>query len=241
MIYNSANLIATAMDATLNDPEFQSIFSPVSVLEKVAFTKVSDEDKPTELEIEFAAQTEQELTAQAGDEVKADCVACGKKRANWDTSMGVCKCAGQGCSPISGCEENCSCGCKTKQAEVMMDNFVKSAFDNLMKASTDLEEAGFGTLSANALILVGDLITEAKAKKNSKEDKAKEKAKADKEKAKAKADKEKAKEKADKEKEKAKTEKDKNDARSKMMKEKEKADKEKAKEKAEKAKEKSKK
>lgn len=219
MIKNAANLIANSMSATLEDPEFQSKFDTGSYLEKVAFTKVSDEDKPTELEVEFVSEMEKSETVvvEAADNARADCVACGKKRAGWTEAMGVCKCASQGCSPMGGCEDGCSCGCKTKNAGVSMDSLVKSAFDKLMEASSELEEAGFEDLSAHALVLVNDLVVEAKAKKMTKEQK-----EAAKEKERAAKEKQKAKERA---------EKDKNDARDKKMKEKARAEKEKAAEK----------
>lgn len=233
---NTANSIMASMDQILKDPEYNRMFSPSDVLEKLAFTRVADEDKPTELEVEFAVEIDkQELTATADNE-RASCIMCGKKRPGWTEAMGVCKCGAQnGCNPMEGCKEDCDCGCKVKQAEVVMDNLVKSAFNSLMSASTDLEDAGFEELSATALVLINDLIVEAKAKKNKKDDK--DKMKADKEKAKAKAEAEKAK--ALKAKEKAKAEKDKNDAKDKAFAAKMKAAKEKAaKEKADKAKKK---
>jgi len=118
-----------------------------------------------------------------------------------------------------------SCDSK-KEAIKMGDNLFKSAFDALLQASDDLEEAGFEELSVNALILANSLVVEAKAKKDpkakekaEKEKAAKEKAAKEKAKAKAKAEKEKALAKAKAEKEKAATEK----AKAKAKAEKEKA------------------
>ncbi len=230
---NNENAMASAMDATLKDPKFTSMFSSSAILEKLAFTRVADEGKPTELEIELLSEPEEVSLEVTASDAKADCVACGKKRADWKEGDGVCKCASKdGCSPLNGCKEGCSCGCKTKKAGVVMDTLIKSAFDSLMKASSDLDAAGFESLSANTIVLMNDLIVEAKAKKSKKD------LKKDKEKADAKAAKEKAKARAQ-------AEQDKNDARDKAKakadKEKAKADKEKARAKAEAAAEKAKK
>ena len=209
-----SDVIASSMDAILKDPEYKSMFSTSSVLEKLAFTRVADENLPTEIEVELAAElSDQPLEATAASP-KADCVACGKTRSNWTEDMGVCKCTSQGCSPMGGCKEGCSCGCKVKKAEVVMDTLIKSAFDSLMKASSDLEEAGLETLAADTLVVMTNLVVEAK-KKDKKDDK-------------------KAKEKADKEKAKAKAEKDKAMAKDKDMKAKQKAKEEAAKAKAKK-------
>lgn len=222
---SSEHLIASAMSETLKDPEFQSIFSPSAVLEKLAFKRVADEDKPTEIENELMVQLapeQLETTASEETDVKADCVACGKKRAGWNPSMGVCKCTTQdGCSPLDGCKDGCSCGCKAKTAGEIMNDLIKSAFDSLLKASNSLEDAGFDKLATDTLILMNDLVVEAKAKKNKKDDKND----------KVKVDKLKAKEKEAKDKAKMKAEKDKNAAKDKEMKEKAraKADKEKTK------------
>lgn len=218
-----SNDIASGMDAILKDPEYKSMFSSSAVLEKLAFTRVADEDKPTEIEVEFAGEIGEEssLEVTASDNARADCVACGKKRSGWSEKDGVCKCASKdGCSPMGGCKEGCSCGCKAKKAGVVMDTLIKSAFDSLMKASSDLDAAGFESLSANTLILMNDLIVEAKKKKMTKEERAAAKEKADAAKAKMKA-------KLEKEKAKAKAEKDKNDARDKASKAKARAEDEK--------------
>lgn len=199
--------IASGMDAILKDPEYKSMFSSSAVLEKLAFKRVADEELPTEIEVELSAELMGEpLEVTAGEEnPRETCLLCMGKRAAGST--GVCKCAAGSCKGKKTCGDDCSCGCKAKKAGVSMsDTLIKSAFDSLMSASSDLEEAGFERLSANALILMNHLIVEAKAKKMSKEDKAKAKAKADemKEKAKAKAEAEKAKAAKAKEKEKAK-------------------------------------
>jgi hypothetical protein len=221
-----SNDIASSMDAILKDPEYKSMFSSSAVLEKLAFKRVADENLPTEIEVELANELSFEPLEAKASSPRADCVACGKSRAGWSESMGVCKCVSGGCSPMGGCKEGCSCNCKVKKAEVGMDSLIKSAFDSLMKASSDLEDAGLESLASDTLVLMGNLVVEAKKKKDKKDDK----------KDKEKADKEKAKEKADKEKAKAKAEKDKSMAKDKAMKEKakEEADKAKAKAKAKK-------
>lgn len=210
MIKNIDNGIASAMDAILKDPNHIKLFNPS--IEKLAFTRVADENIPTEIEIEVAKTLNQENVsvdiklASVNDPSK--CACCGKERAGQLANAGECKCASvNGCSVNTGCKENCDCGCNVKQAGVSMsDKLVKSAFDALLKASSDLEEAGFEGLSVNALILMQNLVVEAKAKKDDKKKK-----EMDKNKAKDKA-------KSEKERTKAKAEKDKNDAKDKAMK-----------------------
>lgn len=208
------------MQNTLNDPDYRKIFSPEETLEKVAFARIADEDKQTELEVEFATEMQKEpLSVEAQDNSRADCIVCGKKRAGWTEATGICKCASMSsCDPMMGCKPNCDCKCVVKSAGNTMDSLIKSAFDSLMKVSSELDEAGFEELSANTLVLANNLVVEAKSKKMSKEDKAKEKVKLDKMKAKERA------------------EKDKNDARDKKEREKAKLEKQKAKEKLEKEK-----
>lgn len=224
-----SNAIANSMDSMLKDPEFQSMFSAKGALSKLAFDRTAQEETSSEIEVELSDETTTEVQdeSKTASNPRGDCVNCGKARLGWSENMGICKCGPtSGCNPIMGCKDNCDCGCKVKKAEHTMDTLIKSAFDSLMKASSELDEAGFEDLSAGALVLMNDLIVEAKKKNDKKDDKkAKEKAKADKEKAKAKADKEK-----------AKAEKDKNDAKDKAMKAKakEKLEKEKAKAKSDK-------
>jgi len=212
----AANELAASMDAIMRDEKHQKMFSTSSILEKLAFKRVADENKPSEIEVEItnalSKHEDTSLEATAGDE-RADCVCCGKKRANWNESMGVCKCSSKGCSPVDGCKDDCDCGCSTKKAAVTSDSLVKSACDALLKVSADLDDAGFEQLSARALIFASNLVAEAKAKKTKKDP---EKAAKDKEK----FLKMKEKEKADKEKSKLKAEKDKNAAKDKAMKEK---------------------
>jgi len=201
MKQNNMYDIASNMDAILKDPEYKSMFSSSAVLEKLAFKRVADEDQPTEIEVELSA----ELMGEPLEVTAAKkCKVCDKP------IKGTCKCAKSGCE--GSCKKGCTCGCKTKKAGVEMnDMLIKSAFDSLLSASSDLEEAGLENLSANTLILMNHLIVEAKKAKMSKEDKAKAKAKADevKAKVKAKAEAEKAKKmKAD-----AKAKKDMNDAK----------------------------
>lgn len=223
MIKNTDNGIASAMDAILKDPNHIKLFNPS--IEKLAFTRVADENIPTEIEIEVAKTLNQENVSVKIDENgvsvsssvgislasvndPSKCSCCGKERAGQLANAGECKCASvNGCSVNTGCKENCDCGCNVKQAGVSMsDKLVKSAFDALLKASSDLEEAGFEGLSVNALVLMQNLVVEAKAKKDDKKKK-----EMDKNKAKDKA-------KSEKERAKAKAEKDKNDAKDKAMK-----------------------
>ncbi len=101
-------------------------------------------------------------------------------------------------------------------AEKDSRQLVKSAYNSLMQASADLDDAGFGKLSANALVLVNHLIVEAKKNVAEKErDRETVKAKSEKVSEKTKLKKEKAHAKSEREKLQAKMEKAKNDARDK--------------------------
>lgn len=231
------NMIASSMDAMLRDPEFTSQFSPSAALQKMMNKTASIAEAPekteTELALDEAVLTPEASAIVTASDAKEDCVACGKKRAGYNPSMGVCGCTKEGCSVLNGCKPGCSCKCgSAKEAGLSSeDMLVKSAFNSLMKISADLDEAGYDTLSAYALILVDKLLVEAKDKKDKKkgggdkEKAAKEKAKlkAEKEKTVEKAKKDKEAAKAKKEKESAKAEKDKNEANDKKMKAKEKA------------------
>ena len=224
---NLSNELASSMENILNSDEFKKVFNPYGI-EKLASLEITEEPM-TEVELELEAKLEPALEVEASENPKADCVMCAKKRQGWDSSMGVCNCSVKnGCDLMNGCKPNCSCGCKMKQASDNNDILVKSAFNALMKASTDLEDAGFESLAADTLVLLNGLVKEAKAKKSKKDESKEEK------KAKEKALKEKLKEKADKLK--AKEEKDKNEAKDKAMKEKAKVKAKLEKEKEEKAK-----
>lgn len=107
-------------------------------------------------------------------------------------------------------------------------SFIKSAFASLMKASDDLDAAGFDVLAANALVLVNNLIVEAKKNVAEKErDRETVKAKTEKITEKKKLEKEKAHAKKEREKLQKKMDKEKNEARDKKMKEKAQKEKEK--------------
>src|SRR5271165_6026639 len=95
---NMENDIASGMNAILQDTKFTSMFSNNSVLEKLAFKRVADENIPTEIEVELSEALSQEpLEVQANE--RASCVMCGKKRPNWTEAMGPCKCREEsGCS-----------------------------------------------------------------------------------------------------------------------------------------------
>lgn len=232
MIKNSADQIAASMDAMLKDKNFTDMFSSAAIIEKLAFKRNAEESAlPTEMEQEVSDTIAEEtaLESTAGNDHDT-CVNCFKKRADWTEADGLCNCKSKGCNPIEGCKAGCDCGCSSapKHSEVQMsDSLVKSAFNSLLQASSDLEEAGFEALATDTLILLDSLISEAKKgdpkKAKEKEKAAAEKLKAAKEKEKARAEKDKqaARDKAAKEK--ARAEKDKNDAKDKASKEKERA------------------
>jgi hypothetical protein len=75
-----SNTIALEMDRVLNDEKNQELFSNASVLEKLAFKKVSEEDKQTEVEAELenslskTASAEEVVEAPEASFTADDCV-----------------------------------------------------------------------------------------------------------------------------------------------------------------------
>lgn len=159
-----SNQIASDMQKIMADPAHKNMFSSSGVLEKLAFKRVADENQPSDIEIEIMDELQAAPLAPPVVTASAQC-ACGKSLEDGK----MCKCASEnGCSS-QGCKDGCGCGCGAKKAGVSMsDSLVKSAFDALMRASTDLEEAGFERLSAHTLVLLDRLIVEAKDKKDPK-------------------------------------------------------------------------
>ena len=127
----------------------KDMFSKSAMLQKLAFNKVSEEN---------VSEVEQELTSSAADV----CKGCDGKFAKM--SEGPCS-----CQP-GDCEKGCDCN-PGLNAEADM---VSVALNSLLKASEELDIAGFDKLSAYAITLADTLIVEAKKKaKDKKEDKSK--------------------------------------------------------------------
>lgn len=139
-----SNMIAAEMDKALNSEENQKLFSSSSMLEKLAFKKVSEQDQVTDIEKELDAS----LTKTAAGKCKhCECA---------ESKKGDCKC---------DCHEDSSS--KSSKAS----NPVLDAFNALLKISDDLDTAGFDKLAAASLLLADKLVSEAKAKSSKKSDK----------------------------------------------------------------------
>ena len=189
--HDMSNYFASEMERIFNSDEHKQIFGTAKELEKVAFSRVADEDKLTsEVEIDLLATAEKEK-----------CCECASKEGKGKD----CKCD---CHPKESKEDN-------KEDKKPWEKKDASTVEKLLAVSEELDAVGLTRLAGMALKFAG-LVIQAKAKKSDKRsDKEKAKAKADKEKAKAKKekaekakeDKEKAKAKADKEKAKASKEK----------------------------------
>ena len=148
------------MDKALNSEENKQLFSTASVLEKLAFKKVSEEDATTEVEIELESVLQK----------KASCCECEEDKKHSD-----CKC---------DCHHKKSESSQKQHLTVVYPDCV----DALLKVSAILDESGFEKLAAHSAILADKLIVEAKAKSKSKSEKSDKKSKDDKKKSKPKMD-----------------------------------------------------
>jgi hypothetical protein len=162
MKFNIENVLAEGMEKALNSDENKKLFSNASVLEKLAFKRVSEEDATTEIETELI---------------------------NSLSKTASCKCNEPGHK--DDCECDCHKETKKEhkhEKNVHEKTTASYMVDALLKISADLDEEGFDKLAAASLILADRIVVEAKAKKektkskskskSSKEDKSKEKTKA---------------------------------------------------------------
>lgn len=83
-----SNTIAAEMDRALNSDENKQMFSSSSILEKLAFNKVSEDDKVSEIEMEFDSSLKKtagchhcECEESKGSECECDCHEENKKKA----------------------------------------------------------------------------------------------------------------------------------------------------------------
>jgi len=143
-----SNSIAAEMDKVLNSDENKEMFSNSSMLEKLAFRKVSEQDQVSEIEMEL----DPSLRKTAG------CCECGEAKKHQ-------------------CDCHCHKDTEKEEKKASVRNPAREAFNALLKVSEDLESAGFARLAAASILLADKLITEAKAKSSKKSDKS-EKAKA---------------------------------------------------------------
>jgi len=176
--FDLSDALASSMDQALNSEENKSMFSTSGMLEKLAFSKVSEENVPTEL----ANELEVELAGATITDPSTIMNATASKK---------CECGKAGCE----CEaDKCDCNDTAVMASRSEDMLTKVAYNTLLKASEELESAGFESLAAESLALINRLVVEAKKKKTEKS-----KSKTDKDSKKSKEDKKKKDEKKKKE------------------------------------------
>jgi hypothetical protein len=140
-----SNSIAAEMDKVLNSDENKEMFSNSSMLEKLAFKKVSEQDQVSEVEMELDSS----LKKTAG------CCECGEDKKH-------------------ECDCHCHKDAEKEEKKASVRNPAREAFNALLKVSEDLESAGFERLAAASILLADKLITEAKAKSSKKSEKTKE-------------------------------------------------------------------
>lgn len=143
-----SNTIAAEMNKALEDNK--SLFSTSSMLEKLAFKKVSDENQVGEVEAEL------DLKKVAND--------------TSHTSEKCCECDGKH-NAKHGCECDCHPSHSHKEA-----NIITKTVGAFLKISEDLDTMGFDRLAAASILLADKLIAEAKVKsspKSKSEDKSK--------------------------------------------------------------------
>lgn len=151
-----SNSIAAEMNQIMSSNENKEMFSTSSMLEKLAFRKVSEQDQVSEVE----AELESSLTKTAS------CCECGEHKEH------KCECV---------CHKDTE-----KEDKKASYNPARAAFNALLKVSEDLESAGFERLAAASIMLADKLITEAKAKSSKKSDKKEKSKESDKSKSKSK-------------------------------------------------------
>ena len=153
-----SNSIAAEMSRVLNSEENKQMFNSSSMLEKLAFKKVSDPDEVTEVEKELAKSLHKEASATSS------CIRCYEQKPD---STGVCKCECRGPADCAkGCPCKCGGGAYAKSLKSSAD--VKSAVNQLLAISSQLDDMGFEKLAATSILMADRLVSEAKAKKSDK-------------------------------------------------------------------------
>lgn len=186
---NMADSIASEMDRILNSEESKQIFAPSKSLEKLAFVRVSDEDKSTEIaqELEVAldktAQVAPHVPAAPAEQHKEECKAC-KGFYVRDDGGPQCTCLSQGLT-AQDCKANPECHCHKHPATPVVNpvgwqandgqHTVASMVAELSKISERLDSAGFEKLATVSLMLADRIVVEAKAKAKGKSSKKSEK------------------------------------------------------------------
>ena len=172
--------IAAGMEKVLNSDENKQLFSQSSMLEKLAFKRVADEDKPTEIEVEVQKTMDDSLNKEAQLTGHTDkCTKCAGKYFMDKHPNAACNCA---CASPEECANGCTCHSSPAIMEpnAMLPapspepsgwgkaSSVTDVVQNLLKVSDALDTLGFDKLAAATILLTDKLIVEAKAKKDSK-------------------------------------------------------------------------
>ncbi len=182
-----SNSLAAEMDRVLNSEENKQLFSTSSMIEKLAFKKVSEEDAETEIEKELESQFSK----------TASCKNCECKNTKHDKCHCDCHDSNEADDKIETFPDPSNKGVNSPYVpgtqppvkdtkDTKKASPVRDAFHSLLKISEVLDNAGFEKEAAAAILLADQIIVEAKAKKSekskskkSKEDKAKSKTKMD--------------------------------------------------------------
>lgn len=172
--------IAAGMDKVLNSEENKQLFSHSSMMEKLAFKRVADEDKPTEIEVEVQKTMDNDLNKEAQvSPNSAKCAKCAGKYFMDKHPDAACNCS---CASAEECERGCACHSSPaieEPSQIMpapapgpsgwgKSSSVTTVVQDLLKVSDALDTLGFDKLAAATILLTDKLIVEAKAKKDSK-------------------------------------------------------------------------
>jgi hypothetical protein len=168
-----SNLLAVEMDKALNSEENKQMFSTSSMLEKLAFKKVSEEDAETEVEKELVKSFSKTASCKhceckntKHDKCNCDCHDTNNADAPDDKIDTFPAPSGKGINApyVPGTTPPVK---ETKKSS----NSVRDAFHSLLKISEVLDDAGYEKISAMSILLADKLIVEAKAKSSKKSDK----------------------------------------------------------------------
>jgi len=197
---NDLSTLAADMDKVLNSDENKDMFSNSSMLEKLAFKKVSEQEEVSEVEVALGLSLKKTAgCCECGEEKHHECKCeChDKKEASTLNSMIINGAKVKCINNNGGAKDKLTVGKSyevidekkaqysikddtgevndwTKhrfEKEASVRNPAREAFNALLKVSEDLESAGFERLAAASILLADKLITEAKAKSSKKSDK----------------------------------------------------------------------
>jgi len=170
--------LASSMEQVLNSDEYKATFSSSEIMKKLAFKRVADENKETEVESEFSKVAEDKCSNCKGEIPKdkpGPCVCQGDCKDTAGTRVSTCHskpAALYFAKPPSNDKYHPFTGKAEMSAE---DAIVIVASDRLITVSEELDNAGFDELSAKAILLANEIIAEAAKKKMKKNKKSSDK------------------------------------------------------------------